>query len=122
MISQWIVEPFTKIGSTINNGTIMAQNKLPNDLDNAFKLRGYRRDAYGEADILRDETSASIRRTHYKHVFGMIMLGIISLVMLYLIVFFPENSKKFEIATNIILLVVGSVVGFLYGTSGSDSK
>jgi hypothetical protein len=92
----------------------------PNDndilSDKIFKIRPYRSDAYGEADI---ETKARLDIARLVARAGVIILSAITLASLWIFIF-GTDAKRIEDATRFLTLIMGAVLGTVFRPTNPD--
>jgi hypothetical protein len=108
--------------------------ELPSDkelvaIEQSFRLRRFREDAYGEAAVTKTvedwtsihRTKSEVDNTRIVTWAGITILGLITMmsVLGFLGVALVPAEKLHEDATRVIFLIVGGVIGALYGAKTS---
>lgn len=70
-----------------------------------------------EKSIETKKAESHIIITQYKSVFAMIIIGFLLFIGIVGYFYFSEDGKKYAASISLINLILGSVVGYLYGNS-----
>lgn len=73
-----------------------------------------------EKAIKKDDADAKRANQKNKNIAGLVIISVTLIAALYIFLFGAEESNRFETAEKLIFLIIGSILGFLYGNSKED--
>ncbi len=70
-----------------------------------------------EDHIKREDANAKRLSQRHRNIAGLSIITITLIVCLIVFLFYPDNTPRFETSEKLIFLIIGSILGFLYGKS-----